>query len=84
MILDHVPKGPRFLVIGGTCTQPYRLTDRDLNVIDELMVPDRLKNAVGKPEDHDVLHSFLPQIMVDPVNLGFVKHLANRGIDRLG
>ena len=32
-------------------------------------VPDRLEQPVGKAQDQNVLHRFLPEIMIDPVDL---------------
>ena len=53
-------------------------------MIDIFVVPDRLKNAVGKPQDHDVLDRFLAQIMVDPEDLGLVKDLSDDRINLPG
>ena len=36
-------------------------------------VPDRLEDAVGEAEDHEVLDGFLAQIVVDPVDLLFAE-----------
>ena len=38
---------------------------RDLHVIDAVAVPDRLEQAVGKAQRHDVLHRFLAEEMID-------------------
>ena len=42
---------------------------RDLDVVDLLAVPQRLEQAVGEAQRHDVLHRFLAEEMVDPVDL---------------
>ncbi len=53
---------------------------RDLNVIDVVPVPDRLENAVGKPESEDVLNRLLAEVVIDAKNLGFIEELAEAAI----
>ena len=53
-------------------------------MIDILMVPNGLKDGVGKPHDHDILYGFFPEVMVDAINLGFFEHIANGSIDSFG
>ena len=52
-------------------------------MVDVLVVPDRLENAVCKPDHHEVLHSFLAEVVVDPKDLGLVKYSADGGVDLL-
>ncbi len=38
-------------------------------MIDVVIVPERLEQAIGETADQNVLHRLLAQVMVDPVNL---------------
>ncbi len=49
----------------------------DLDVIDELAVPDRLEQSVGEPEREDVLRGFLAEEVVDPEDLLLVESLVD-------
>ncbi len=55
----------------------------NLYVIDITAVPDRLEDSVGETESHNVLNGFLAQIMVDPVDLLFVRHFEDLLIQNL-
>ena len=52
-------------------------------MIDILVIPNRLENAIGETHDHEVLDGFLAKIVIDTKNLRFVEHAARNGIDRL-
>ena len=65
----HVPVGAGALVEGGTLLQPQGLGDVDLDVVDEVAVPDRLEQAVGEAEGQDVEGRLLAQEVVDPEDL---------------
>src|SRR5207253_8136381 len=45
-------------------------------------IPDWLKHPVCKPERQDVLDRFLSEVMVDPVDLGFLKTFSQFAIER--
>ena len=47
-------------------------------------VPDRLEEAIGKAQRHDVLHRLLAEEMVDPIDLMLLQRLQDLGIERLG
>ena len=53
-------------------------------MIDVLAIPQRLEQAVGKAQRHDVLHRFLAEEMVHPVDLVLLQRLQDLGIERLG
>ena len=76
MVLDHVSKHARMVVVSAAQLHAELLRHRDLHVVDIPAVPDRLENRVREPEDHDVLHGFFSEVMVDAVDLGFLKVLA--------
>ena len=48
---------------------PDRLGDGDLDVVDELAVPDRLEDAVREPQRQHVLDRLLAEVVVDPEDL---------------
>jgi hypothetical protein len=58
---DHVLVRPGRLVEVGPAVQAEGLGDVDLDVIDEVAVPDRLEQAVGEPEGQDVERGLLPR-----------------------
>src|SRR5688572_31616511 len=69
MVWDHIAQRPRFIVITAAQFDAKGLCDSDLNVIDEVAVPDRFEDAVTKSEHQDILNRFFPQIVVDAIDL---------------
>ena len=62
------------------------LGHRDLHALDVVAVPDRLEHRVGEPQVEDLLQAHLPQVVVDPVQLGLVDvlvQLLGQGAGRL-
>ena len=51
-------------------------------MIDKLVVPQGLKEHIPKPDRHQILHRLLAEIMVDPIDLPFVKILRQRRVQR--
>ena len=45
----------------------------DLDMINEITIPQRLKYTVGKPKDQKILDGFLAEIVIDTINLRLVK-----------
>jgi hypothetical protein len=82
----HVLVGPGRLVEHRPAVQAEHLRDVDLDVIDEVPVPDRLEQAVGEPERQDVLRRLLAQEVVDPEDLplpeGLVQMVVQAGRTR--
>ena len=60
VILHHVTQCAGFFVITRSGPDAFRFAYRDLHMIDILVVPDRLEDAVGEPDDHQVLNRFFP------------------------
>ena len=67
---------PGLLVEAGAPLDAELLGDRDLHVVDELAVPDRLEDAVREPKRQDVLHRLLAEVVVDAEDLALVEVLA--------
>ena len=49
-------------------------------MIDVAPVPDGLENSIAEAEHHQVLYGFFSEIMIDAVNLAFIEHLFDLGI----
>ena len=79
MVLEDVPDRARVLVVGGAALDAEGLGDRDLDVVDELAVPDRLEDAVREPQREHVLDRFLAEVVVDPEDLFLGEVLADQG-----
>ena len=60
---------PGRLVEAGAALDPHRLGHGDLDVVDELAVPDRLEDAVREAQRQHVLHRLLAEVVVDPEDL---------------
>ena len=73
MVLDHVPCQSGLFVVGATVLNPQVLRYRDLNVLNVAVIPERLIDAVGKSKHNQVLHRLLAQVVVDAVDLLFLK-----------
>ena len=66
---DHVFVGAGALVEVGALVEAEGLRDVDLDVVDEVAVPDRLEQAVGEAEGQDVLRGLLAEEVVDAKDL---------------
>ena len=84
MVLDHVADGARLFVVVAAPLDAKGLSHRDLHVVDVAPVPDRLEDAVAKPQHHDVLNGLFAQVMVDAIDLLLRETFGQRGVQRLG
>src|SRR5688572_5929210 len=84
MVLNHIAKRARLFIIGRSGADAFGFADGDLDMVDVLVVPNRLKNAVGESHDHQVLDGFFSEIVIDPENLRFVEYPTGHGVDLLG
>ena len=64
---------PAVLVEVRAALDPDRLGDGDLDVIDELAVPDRLEDAVREAQGEEVLDRLLAEVVVDPEDLALLE-----------
>ena len=69
VVLHHVAERAGGVVIAGPRADAERFGDRDLDTLDALAVPRRLDEAVAEAQDQQVLNRFLPEIVIDPVDL---------------
>ena len=70
---DHVAEGAGFLVKAAAHLNRERLRHIDLDGIDVVAVPDRLKHAVGKAQGQQVLNRLAADVVVDPKDLLLVE-----------
>ena len=59
MVLEHVAKDARLLVVAGAVTDADRLGHGDLDAVHVALVPKRLEDPVRESQDEDVLDSLL-------------------------
>ena len=78
----HVAIGASLLVEGNPIADVERLRHIDLHMIDEIAVPDRLEQAIGKTEGKDILRRLLAEKVVYAENLVLGEHLMQRVIER--
>ncbi|MNP67919.1 hypothetical protein D3C76_1638080 [compost metagenome] len=63
------------IVIASTFFNTDGFAQRNLNIGNMFIVPQRLKEGVGKPNDFNILHHFFAKVVVNPVNLLFLEYL---------
>ena len=83
MVLEHVPDGAGLLVERTTVLDADRFGHRDLHVVDVAPVPQRLEDAVPEAEDQQVPDRFLPEVVVDAVDLRLAEDLADLAVQPL-
>ena len=71
VVLDHVAEGAGFLIVAPAALDADGLGGGDLDVIDVLAVPERLKQRVAEAEGQDVLDGLFAQVVIDAVELVF-------------
>ena len=80
----HVAQRAGLLVELAAPFDADRLRSGDLDVVDVLAIPQRLEQAVGKAQRHDVLDRLLAEEMVHSIDLMLLQRLQDRGVERLG
>ena len=78
---DHVAVGARLLVELPSGLQPEALRHVDLDVVDEVAVPDGLEKAVRESEREDVEGRLLAQEVVDAEDLLLIEHLVQHAVE---
>ena len=80
MIRDHVTQGSGRVIIPAALLDAELFRHGDLDMVDIVSVPDRLEDAVAEAKDQNILHRLFAEIMVDAIDLPFVKYLQKVGI----
>ena len=81
---DHVAIGAGCFVERRAVAEPECFGNVDLDVVDEIAIPDRFEQSVGEAECENVLRGFLAEEMIDPKNLFFPKNLVQGVVQRDG
>ncbi|MNG93976.1 hypothetical protein D3C79_529690 [compost metagenome] len=84
VIGHHVAQGAGVVIERATGLDADRFGGGDLHVVDVVVVPERLEQAVGEAADQNVLHRLFAQVMVDAVDLPLAHHLQQAGVQGLG
>src|SRR5262249_11511639 len=53
-------------------------------MVDVAAIPDRFENRVVETEDHDVLHGFFAEVVINAVNLALVENALDLAVQGLG
>ena len=84
MIDHHVAEGADRVVEVASILDTKGLGHRDLHRGDVVPVPDRLEHRVREAEEEDLLQAHLPEVMIDPQELGLVDELVQLGRESAG
>jgi hypothetical protein len=84
VVLEDVADGSGGLVEVAPVLDPERLRHRHLDVVDEVVVPDRLEDPVGEAEGDDVLDALLAQVVVDPEDVALGEHVGDQVLELAG
>ena len=71
------------VIITTTVTHTETFGHGNLDLRDIVAIPDRLKDPITKTKDHNVLYGFFAQVVVDAIDLIFMKALQEMFIQRL-
>lgn len=77
MVLEHIPEGSEAVVIASPASDSHVLAGGYLNVVDVLVIPNRLVDSVREAEGEDVLDRLLPDIVIDPVDVGLLEYFGD-------
>src|SRR5215813_5392779 len=75
MVLHDIAQRSGLLIERAAPLNTDALCRSDLNVIDIIAIPDRLKDSVCKAEDQDILYGLLAEVVIDAENLFLVENL---------
>src|SRR6266404_2153231 len=84
MVRHHVPQCARLIKVSAALFDADGFRDSDLNVVYISMVPDRLEDPIAEAKDQDVLDGFLPEVVINTVDLIFRQHFPDLLIEGLG
>ena len=72
MVDHHVAQRADGIVEVPAILDAEVLRHRDLHALDVVAVPHRLQHPVGEPQKQDLLETHLPEVMIDPEELGLL------------
>ena len=83
MVRHHVAQCADLFVKATAALGTYSFGRCDLDVVDMVAIPERLKNAVGKAQHQDILNRFFAEEVIDPIDLVFRQHPEDLGVKGL-
>src|SRR5690606_22616611 len=83
MVLYHISQSTRSLIIPAPVFYTYSFGCGNLYMVDIVTIPYRFEQGIGKTKCQNVLYGFLPQIMIDAINLTFIKHICEQLVEFL-
>src|ERR1700735_4271933 len=83
MVLNNIADGAGLIVERAPALDTKVFSHGDLHALYIIAIPERLRECVGKTEDHHVVYRPLTQIMVDPENLAFIEMFEKNFIEVL-
>ncbi len=84
MVLNHVAEGAGCVVIRAPFFYAHRFARGDLDMVDESVIPEWLKNGIGEPQHHDVLGGLFAEVMIDSVDGVLVEDVAHCLVEGVG
>ena len=84
MVLHHVTHGADAVVKCSSSTDSFLFGDGDLDVVDQVTIPDWFPDGVGKAEVEKILDCLFPEVVIDTEEVGFVKAGVKVGDELVG
>ena len=74
MVLQSIPHSTRGIIVPAAGSfHAQRFGDGDLNMFDVIAIQQRFKDRIAKPKQKNILYGFLAQIVIDAIDLTFLK-----------
>ena len=73
MVLHHIAHRAGFIIIFAAPAHAHGFRNSDLNMINILRIPERLKQHISKTDRHQILYGFFAQIMINTIDLLFAE-----------
>src|SRR5438067_12962685 len=74
MILHNVSNSTGLLIELRACANAKILSNHNLHMVNIILIPERLKDAVGEAESQNILHSLFAHVVIDTVDLVFMEN----------
>ena len=84
MVLYHVAQCASLLVERAAAFDAKGFSHGDLHVVNVVTFPDRLEDAVGEPEDQEILNGFLAQVVIDAEDLALAEDCVDLVVELAG
>jgi len=73
VVLHHVPHGADLVIKRAAGTNAFLLRHGDLNVVDQVAVPDRFPDGVGEAKIEKILDRLLAEVVVDAEEIRLIE-----------